>query len=214
VALAKESGVPLYEDLGSGCVMDLRAYGMEEPLVRESVEAGVNLVSFSCDKLLGGPQAGILAGDAGLIARLRRNPMFRALRLDKVIYQALETTLRHLVLERWDQIPALRMISQSSEELRGRAERMLGRMDGARAAVIEGRSVIGGGSTPGQPLQSWLIAIDCADVVEAERRCRLSDPPVVARIEDGRLLLDLRTVFAKEEDELARVICAACTQTA
>jgi L-seryl-tRNA(Ser) seleniumtransferase len=87
-------------------------------------------------------------------------------------------------------------------------------MDGARAAVIEGRSVIGGGSTPGQPLQSWLIAIDCADVVEAERRCRLSDPPVVARIEDGRLLLDLRTVFAKEEDELARVICAACTQTA
>jgi L-seryl-tRNA(Ser) seleniumtransferase len=195
-------------------VADLRAFGMEEPLVADSIRAGVNLVSFSGDKLLGGPQAGILAGDRELIARLRRNPMFRALRLDKVIYQALETTLRHLVLERWDQIPALRMISQSSEELRGRAERMLGRMDGARAAVIEGRSVIGGGSTPGQPLQSWLIAIDCADVVEAERRCRLSDPPVVARIEDGRLLLDLRTVFAKEEDELARVICAACTQTA
>jgi L-seryl-tRNA(Ser) seleniumtransferase len=214
VQLAKERGVPLYEDLGSGCVADLRAFGMEEPLVADSIRAGVNLVSFSGDKLLGGPQAGILAGDRELIARLRRNPMFRALRLDKVIYQALETTLRHLVLERWDQIPALRMISQSSEELRGRAERMLGRMDGARAAVIEGRSVIGGGSTPGQPLQSWLIAIDCADVVEAERRCRLSDPPVVARIEDGRLLLDLRTVFAKEEDELARVICAACTQTA
>jgi L-seryl-tRNA(Ser) seleniumtransferase len=127
-----------------------------------------------------------------------------------VIYQALETTLRHLVLERWDQIPALRMISQSSEELRGRAERMLSRLDGVRAEMIEGSSVIGGGSTPGQPLQSWLIAIDCTDVVEAERRCRLSDPPVVARIEDGRLLLDLRTVFAKEEDELVRVIRAAC----
>jgi len=155
-----------------------------------------------------------LAGDRELITRLRRNPMFRAFRLDKLIYQALETTLRHLVLERWDQIPALRMISQSSEELRGRAERMLGRMseglDGLRATVIEGSSVIGGGSTPGQPLQSWLIAIDCADVVEAERRCRLSDPPVVARIEDGRLLLDLRTVFANEEDELARAIRAAC----
>jgi L-seryl-tRNA(Ser) seleniumtransferase len=210
VALAKDRAVPLYEDLGSGCVTDLRAFGVEEPLVADSIRAGVNLVSFSGDKLLGGPQAGILAGDREIIARLRRNPMFRALRLDKVIYQALETTLRHLVLERWDQIPALRMISQSSEELRGRAERMLSRLDGVRAEMIEGSSVIGGGSTPGQPLQSWLIAIDCTDVVEAERRCRLSDPPVVARIEDGRLLLDLRTVFAKEEDELVRVIRAAC----
>ncbi len=183
---------------------------MQEPLVADSIRAGVNLVSFSGDKLLGGPQAGILAGDPELIGRLRRNPMFRALRLDKVIYQALETTLRLAVLERWDQIPALRMIAQSSEELRGRAERMLDRLQGLRAEVMEGRSMIGGGSTPGQPLESWLIAIDCADVMEAEKLCRLSDPPVVARIEDGRLLLDLRTVFAEEEDELERVIRAAC----
>ena len=210
VALARDRGVPLYEDLGSGCVADLRAFGVEEPLVADSIRAGVHLVSFSGDKLLGGPQAGILAGDRELVARLRRSPMFRALRLDKVIYQALETTLRHLVLERWDQIPALRMISQSSDELRVRAERLCGSLNGLRAALIEGSSVIGGGSTPGQPLQSWLIAIDCADVVEAEKRCRLSDPPVVARIEDGRLLLDLRTVFANEEDELVRVIRAAC----
>ncbi len=209
-ALAKERGVPLYEDLGSGCVADLRAFGVEEPLVADSIRAGVNLVSFSGDKLLGGPQAGILAGDAGFIARLRRNPMFRALRLDKLIYQALETTLRNLVLERWDQIPALRMISQSSEELRARSERFLGRLDGLRALVREGSSVIGGGSTPGQPLQSWLVAVDCANVVEAERRCRLSDTPVVARIEEDRLLLDLRTVFPNEEDDLARVIRAAC----
>ncbi len=115
-ALGRERGVPLYEDLGSGCVADLRAFGVNEPLVSDSLRAGVNLVSFSGDKLLGGPQAGILAGDAKLVARLRRNPMFRALRLDKLIYQALETTLRNLVLERWDQVPALRMISQSSEE--------------------------------------------------------------------------------------------------
>jgi L-seryl-tRNA(Ser) seleniumtransferase len=208
--LAKERDVALYEDLGSGCVADLRAFGVEEPLVADSIRAGVNLVSFSGDKLLGGPQAGILAGDAVLVARLRRNPMFRALRLDKLIYQALETTLRNLVLERWDQIPALSMIAQLSEELRDRSKRLCGRLDGIRASVIEGSSVIGGGATPGQPLQSWLIAIDCADVVEAERRCRLSDPPVVARIEDERLLLDLRTVFAKEEEELARVIRAAC----
>ncbi len=114
------------------------------------------------------------------------------------------------MLERWDQIPALRMISQSRDELRGRAERFCGSLDGLQAAVIEGSSPIGGGSTPGQPLPGWLIAIDCVDVVQAEQRCRLSDPPVVARIEDGRLLLDLRTVFRNEEDELARVIRAAC----
>ena len=208
-ALAKERGVPLYEDLGSGCVTDLRAFGVEEPLVGDSVRAGANLVSFSGDKLLAGPQAGILAGDAALIARLRRNPMFRALRLDKLIYQALETTLRNLVLERWDRIPALRMISQSSEELRARSERVLGLLDGVRASLVEGSSVIGGGSTPGQPLRTWLITIDCADVVEVERRFRLSDPPVVARIEDGRLMLDLRTVFPNEERELAAAIRSA-----
>ncbi len=209
-ALAKERGIPLYEDLGSGCVADLRRFGVEEPLVADSVRAGVNLVSFSGDKLLGGPQAGILAGDAGLVERLRRNPMFRALRLDKLIYQALETTLRSLVLERWDQVPALRMISQTGEQLRVRAESLLRRLDGLRASVIKGSSMIGGGATPGQPLPSWLIAIDYADVVEAERRCRLSDPPVVARVEDGRLLIDLRTVFANEEEELLRVVRSAC----
>jgi L-seryl-tRNA(Ser) seleniumtransferase len=210
-ALAKERGIPLYEDLGSGCVADLRRFGVEEPLVADSIRAGVNLVSFSGDKLLGGPQAGILAGDPGLVARLRCNPMFRALRLDKLIYQALENTLRSLVLERWDEVPVLRMISQTGEGLRARAESLLGRLDGLRASVIEGSSMIGGGATPGQSLQSWLIAIDCADVVEAERRCRLSDPPVVARVEDERLLIDLRTVFVSEENELALVIRSACS---
>jgi L-seryl-tRNA(Ser) seleniumtransferase len=208
-ALGKERGVPLYEDLGSGCITDLRAFGVEEPLVADSIRAGANLVSFSGDKLLGGPQAGVIAGDAALVARLRRNPMFRALRLDKLIYQALETTLRNLLLERWNEIPALRMISQTSAELRARTEQMRGRLDGLLVSIIEGNSVIGGGSTPGQPLQSFLIAIDCKDVVEAERRCRLGDPPVVARIEDGRLVFDLRTVFANEEEELAAAIRVA-----
>jgi L-seryl-tRNA(Ser) seleniumtransferase len=210
-ALAKERGIPLYEDLGSGCVADLRAFGMEEPLVADSIRAGVNLVSFSGDKLLGGPQAGIVSGDAALVTRLRRNPMFRALRLDKLIYQALEMTLRNLVLERWDEVPALRMIAQSSEVIRERSQRLLARLSGVRAEIIQGSSVIGGGATPEQPLQSWLIAIYCGDVVEAERRCRHSDPPVIARIEDGRLLLDLRTVFPGEEDDLARAIRAACS---
>ncbi|HEV2689564.1 MAG TPA: L-seryl-tRNA(Sec) selenium transferase [Bryobacteraceae bacterium] len=213
VALGKERGIPVYEDLGSGCVADLSAFGIHEPLVRDSLRAGASLISFSGDKLLGGPQAGILAGQRILVTRLRRNPMFRALRLDKLIYQALETTLRNLLLERWNQIPALQMISFSSEELRARAERLAARLDGIRTSVLEGSSLIGGGATPEQPLPSWLVAVECSDVVEAERRCRLSDPPVVARIEDDRLLFDLRTVFAWEEDELARIIRQSCAQS-
>jgi L-seryl-tRNA(Ser) seleniumtransferase len=206
VALGKERGIAVYEDLGSGCVADLRAFGVEEPLVADSLRAGASLVSFSGDKLLGGPQAGILAGDRQLVARLRRNPMFRALRLDKLIYQALETTLRNLLLERWDQIPALRMISESRDQLRARSEHFTQRLEGLSVQLMEGTSLIGGGSTPEQPLPTWLIAIACPDVVEAEKRCRLASPPVIARIEEGRLLLDLRTVFPEEEADLVGVI--------
>jgi len=211
VALGKDRGIPVYEDLGSGCVVDLRAFGVQEPLVSDSLQAGANLVSFSGDKLLGGPQAGLVAGDPKLVARLRRNPMFRALRLDKLIYQALETTLRNLLLERFDQIPALGMISMSSSDLRGRAENFAARLAGIRAHVVEGQSLIGGGATPEQPMPSWLIAIECPNVSEAERRCRQAEPPVVARIEDDKLLLDLRTVFAGEEDDLARIVSQACS---
>src|SRR5205823_7859771 len=117
-ALGRERGIPVYEDLGSGCIVDLRAFGVEEPLVAESVAAGADLVSFSGDKLLGGPQAGILAGRAEIVARLRRNPLFRALRLDKITYQALENTLRNLTLEPWDQVPALAMIHHSANDIR------------------------------------------------------------------------------------------------
>jgi L-seryl-tRNA(Ser) seleniumtransferase len=203
-ALGRERGIPVYEDLGSGCIVDLRAFGVDEPLVSESVAAGVDLVSFSGDKLLGGPQAGILAGRTEIVARLRRNPLFRALRLDKLIYQALESTLRHLVLEQWDDVPALAMIRQSAEQLRRRAEAVAAHLPDA--AVIAGQSVIGGGSTPEQSLPTWLIAIACPDVVELERKLRVSDPPVIARVEDGRLILDLRTVQLEEEGELTRAL--------
>jgi L-seryl-tRNA(Ser) seleniumtransferase len=209
-ALGRERGIPVYEDLGSGCIVDLRRFGMDEPLVADSIRAGVNLVSFSGDKLLGGPQAGILAGDAAVVHRLRRNPMFRALRLDKLIYQALETTLRHLLLERWDEIPALRMIAQSPTELRERAERLANRLQGISLEIVAGESVIGGGSTPEQSLAGWVIAISCADVVEAERRCRAGDPPVIARIENDRLVFDLRTVFPEEEEILVTRVRSCC----
>jgi L-seryl-tRNA(Ser) seleniumtransferase len=212
-ALGRERGIPVYEDLGSGCIADLRRFGMDEPLVADSIGAGVGLVSFSGDKLLGGPQAGILAGDSAIVQRLRRNPMFRALRLDKLIYQALETTLRHLLLERWDEIPSLKMIALPDTVLRERAGRFANRLDGISWEVVPGESVIGGGSTPDQSLAAWVIAIRCADVVESERQCREGEPPVIARIENDRLALDLRTVFPEEEEVLAARIRACCGPT-
>jgi L-seryl-tRNA(Ser) seleniumtransferase len=205
VSLGRERGIPVYEDLGSGCIVDLRPFGIEEPLVADSLAAGVDLVSFSGDKLLGGPQAGILAGKPELVARLRRNPMFRALRLDKMIYQALEATLRNLLLERWDAVPALAMIRQTAEHVRARAEALLDRCP-IHGELIAGQSVIGGGATPEQSIPTWLIAIRCEDVTAAEQRLRAGDPPVIARIENGRLLLDLRTVFPEEEEELAAAL--------
>ena len=201
-ALGRERGIPVYEDLGSGCVVDLRAFGIEEPLVSDSLSAGVDLVSFSGDKLLGGPQAGILAGRHEVVERVRRNPLFRALRLDKVIYQLLENTLRNLLLERWDDVPALAMLRQSAEQIRQRSLALVARLPGLRAEVIPGESVIGGGATPERSISTWVIALDCIDSVEAERALRAGDPPVVARIEDGRLLFDLRTVFGAEEEVL------------
>ncbi len=206
VALGRERGIPVYEDLGSGCAVDLRPFGVDEPLAQESLRAGADLVSFSGDKLLGGPQAGILAGKAEIVTRLRRNPMFRALRLDKLIYQVLESTLRALVMEQWDQVPALRMIRASADEIRERAERLVEAVPVLDAGVEPGESVIGGGSTPEQAIPTWLIAVTHADVVAAEKRLRAGDPPVIARIEDGRLLLDLRTVFPEEEEELKRAL--------
>jgi L-seryl-tRNA(Ser) seleniumtransferase len=208
VALGRARGIPVYEDLGSGCIVDLRPFGVDEPLVSDSLQAGADLVSFSGDKLLGGPQAGILAGKPEIVARLRRNPMFRALRLDKTICQMLETTLRHLLLEQWDQVLALRMIRQTAAEIRARAERLLSALPGLKAELAPGESVIGGGATPEQSIPTWLIAIECTDEEAAQRRLRAHNPPVVARVEEGRLRLDLRTVLPEEEADLAAALQA------
>lgn len=204
-ALARQHGIPLYEDLGSGCLVDLKPYGITEPLATESVEAGVSLVTFSGDKLLGGPQAGIIAGDAALVERIRRNPMFRALRIDKLIYQALETTLRAILFERHDEIPALRMLAQSPDVIRERAERLCRALAGAQ--IIEGESVAGGGSTPDQAFATWLVAIP-GDAVMLEKKLRSNDPPVIARIIGDRLVIDLRTVLPADEEDLIQALYA------
>lgn len=193
-SLARERGVPLYEDLGSGCIAEV---GMREPLVRESIRAGVNLVSFSGDKLLGGQQAGIITGDAELVARVRKNPLFRALRVDKLVIQALENTLKRLIFEKYDEIPALRMLRMTKDEIRARAEKFSG------LEIIEGESVAGGGSTPDQTLPTWLLVVP-GDAVTVEKRLRAQG--VIVRIQDNRVVLDMRTVFPEEEAELMRVI--------
>ena len=208
VALGRERGIPVYEDLGSGCMVDMRPFGIDEPLVAESLGAGADVVSFSGDKLLGGPQAGILAGKAEIVARMRRNPMFRALRLDKLVYQALENALRALLFEQWERIPAMAMIRMSADEIHERAERLVASLPWLGARIEAGESVIGGGSTPAQSIPTWLIVIEAQNAVEAERRLRSNDPPVIARIEDDRILLDLRTVFPEEEEELGRALQA------
>ncbi len=205
-ALARESGIPLYEDLGSGCLANLAPYGISEPRVQESIADGVNLVSFSGDKLLGGPQAGILAGDESLVTRLRRNPMFRALRLDKMIIGALEDTLRNSLLARWDLVPAIGMIAQTADQIRERAGRIAAQLSNAR--VIDGRSVTGGGSTPEQTLPTALIVIGTTSAVAAERELRARPLPVIARIEQDQLLIDLRTVTPEEEAELIAALQA------
>jgi L-seryl-tRNA(Ser) seleniumtransferase len=205
VALGRERAIPVYEDLGSGCLVDLREFGVAEPLAQESLAAGANLVSFSGDKLLGGPQAGIIAGDPDLIARVRRNPLFRALRQDKVFYQAMESTLRHILLGEFDCVPALRMIRMSAGEILQRAESLAGRL-GAAARVEAGESVIGGGATPDVTLPTWLILIESKSAAELERRLRAGDPPVITRIEKDCVAIDLRAVLPEEEDALVQAL--------
>jgi L-seryl-tRNA(Ser) seleniumtransferase len=211
--LGRERGIPVYEDLGSGCLVDLSPYGVHEPQPQASLRAGVSLVSFSGDKLLGGPQAGILAGRPEIVQRLRRNPMFRALRVDKLIYAALESALRLTLLERWDEIPALRMIRLSPDEIAARARQLAGEINaaglGVHADVVRGESLLGGGSTPGQSLPTYLLAI-APQAADIERRLRRGDPPVIARIDNDALLLDLRTVNPAEDATLLAALLQAC----
>ncbi len=196
-------GVPVYEDLGSGALVNLRPFGVDEPLLGESLRAGVAVVSFSGDKLLGGPQAGCIAGQAELVAKIRRNPMYRALRLDKLQIQAMERTLRALLLEDYEAVPALRMIRMTAEDVRVRAEALAARIPGSR--VVAGESVIGGGSTPDQRLATWLVAVPGA-AHRLEKRLRARG--VVARVENGELVLDLRTVLPEEEAALGEAVGA------
>ena len=205
-ALGHERGIPVYEDLGSGCLVDLRNKGLDEPIASDSLAAGVNVVSFSCDKLLGGPQSGIVAGDAELVARIRRNPMYRALRVDKVIIESLETTLRHLLRENWQAIPTLRMIFSSLEEVQARAERVAAELSELPVQVKQSESAIGGGSTPDQTLPTYVLELSVSNPDAFEDHLRRGPVPVIARIQRDKVVFDMRTVADEEESSLVSAI--------
>jgi L-seryl-tRNA(Ser) seleniumtransferase len=219
VALSQRSGLPLVEDLGSGCLVDLSGHGVSEPTVRQSVEAGVSLVMFSGDKLLGGPQAGIIAGKKELIARVRRYPLFRALRVDKLTTAALEATLGAYLRAAWDEIPTMRMIRMTAQELKRRAENFIRELrpelllDEVEIEIADGASLAGGGSTPSQALPTKIIRIASARYSATKLEQRLRRAPagvsVIARVEDGRLILDLRTVFPEQEPQLIKTLANA-----
>ena len=213
VTLARRRNLPLMEDLGSGALIDLRSLGISgEPGVLDSLRAGIDIVTYSGDKLLGGPQAGLISGRADLVARMRSNSMFRALRVDKLTYAALEATLLAYVKRDHDAVPVLRMMRVSKDEIAGRAGKIVSQVQSVQGKsallkleLLDGESVIGGGAAPSAVLPTRLIAVTHADLSADELSARLrgSDPPVIARVEEGRVLLDLRTVFPEQDANLA-----------
>jgi L-seryl-tRNA(Ser) seleniumtransferase len=213
VRLAHQHNLLLLDDIGSGCLIDTAQFGLAaEPTVQESLAAGADLTFFSGDKLLGGPQAGIIVGRAELVDRLRRHPLARALRMDKGSIAALAATaIHHLRGEALQKIPVWQMISMPLEVVQRRARRWA-RAIGAPARIVDGRSMVGGGSLPEESLPTRLVAIAPqgeANATEFARRLRLGQPPVVARIERDYLLLDPRTVLPEEDASLIAAVRAA-----
>jgi L-seryl-tRNA(Ser) seleniumtransferase len=210
-ALGRKRGVPLMEDLGSGGLFELRAVGIDgETGVLDSLHRGVDIVTYSGDKLLGGPQAGLISGTAELVARMRSNSLFRALRVDKLIYAALEATLLAYARHDYDAIPALRMIQLSKEEIGGRAEALAARIAGykLKIEVVDGESLLGGGAAPSSALPTRLLALTCEDLSadELTARLRRSEVPIIGRVDEGRVLLDLRTVFPEQDAAVAAAL--------
>lgn len=206
VALGRKHGLKVVDDLGSGTFLDTARYGLaHEPIVQESLEQGADLVSFSGDKLLGGPQAGIIVGRKELIASLKHHPLTRALRVDKTTLAGLNATLRHYlegVAE--EKIPIWRMISAPLSEIEARARAWAERLPGAQ--VREGRSTVGGGSLPEETFPTKVVAFSVPSPDELARRLRLGEPGVVGRIEEDLFILDPRTVLPEQEGALLEAV--------
>jgi L-seryl-tRNA(Ser) seleniumtransferase len=218
VALGEKYGLPVIDDIGSGALIDFARFGFAgEPVARRSVEAGADLVLFSGDKLLGGPQAGIIAGLKKWIDAVERDPLMRAFRLDKMSLAALEATLRLYLDEEkaTGEIPVLRLLTVPQEHLRRRAEALAGRiapLEGiAFARAAEDVSMVGGGSLPEQPVRTWVVAVRAKEWSEEQlaHRLRTGRQPVLARVREGTLVLDVRTVFEEQEEAVIRMVSDA-----
>jgi L-seryl-tRNA(Ser) seleniumtransferase len=219
VELGRERGIPVMEDLGSGMLIDLSSFGLpREPTVAETVAAGVDIVTFSGDKLLGGPQAGLIVGRREAVEKIRKHPMARALRSDKLTLAALEATLRLYLDPRraLAEIPVMRMLAVSAEELRKRCLRLRRGLrtacgDRLQTSIVPETSMVGGGALPLTELPGYALAVTAAglsaDALAA--RLRTGDPPVVGRIREDRLLLNPRTLSRDEEKDLIRAVSAA-----
>ena len=215
-ALAHDAGLFLYEDAGSGVLNDLSALGInDEPIIRDSVSAGADVISFSGDKLLGATQAGLIVGRGEIIDRLRKHSLYRALRVDKLCLAALEATLEAHRRGAIEEIPVLQMLSLSADTIEERAKKFISRLLGSTtgtisATIVAGESAIGGGSGPNVHPPTALIALkhEKLKADDLGEKLRLSSPPVIARIADGLVLLDLRTVDPADEQELFDAVVA------
>jgi L-seryl-tRNA(Ser) seleniumtransferase len=214
-SLAHESGLLLYEDAGSGALTDLSAFGVgDEPIISESISAGADVVSFSGDKLLGGPQAGLIVGRREIVDRLREHSLYRALRVDKLCLAALEATLASHRRESLDDIPALRMLALSTDSIEERAKNLIAHLTEGRATteleatILAGQSAIGGGSGPAVHPPTALIALKhrTLSADDVELKLRQCSPPVISRIANGLVLIDLRTVDTRDETDVLRAI--------
>ena len=206
VGLGKRYEIPVLDDIGSGCLIDATQFDLEyEPLVQDSVKAGVGLVMFSADKLLGGPQAGIIVGREELVAKLRKHPLARAVRIDKVRLAGLAATLLHYVKgETESKIPVWQMISMPVEDIEKRARKWVNAL-GECASVIEGQSMIGGGSIPGGIIPTRLVCVSFGGgIKELADKLRKGSPAIIGRVENNKLLLDPRTVLLEEDEFLVK----------
>jgi len=205
VAMAHHAGIPLLDDLGSGSLLDTSLFGLgHEPMVQESIQAGADLVCFSGDKLLGGPQAGVILGRADLIAKLKKHPLARAIRADKLCLAALTATLLHYLKdEAVREIPTWRMIAMPAEQARERAQKWASQLHSSSRQlsiqVIEGKSTVGGGSLPGETLPTYLLSIGIPSPNKLLARLRSMAPPIIARTEEDCVVLDPRTVLPEQD---------------
>jgi L-seryl-tRNA(Ser) seleniumtransferase len=206
VDVAHKADVPVVDDLGSGSFLDTAKYGLaHEPTVQESLDAGVDVVCFSGDKLLGGPQAGIIVGRKDLIARIKKHPLARAVRADKVALAGITATLLHYLKDEAErEIPIWRMISMTRKQVKARAEAW--RKTLRQGEVIESESTVGGGSLPGESMKTWVLALDVKSPDKFMAKLRASDPPLIARTENDRILLDPRTVMPEQEETLLSIL--------